>query len=74
MCHYYINHAEKAIVCSETGELIRPHCFAEIALYVSYLQGGKGHKKEVNTLLKRVFKGEKVISDMIMQSQMLHLG
>jgi len=72
MCKYHLNHLERGIVCSDTGEIVRPSCWVDLVPYYSYLVGLKGHKKDANCLLKRVFKGEKVISDMIIASHQLH--
>ena len=63
-----LNLKEKALVNCKTGELIRPSCFDSLAPLYSYLVE-KRREKEAEDLLKRVFKGEKVITKMIERSQ-----
>ena len=67
--HYHLNHEEKAIVKSSTGELVRPNCWIDLSPYYDYLSNKEGRKKEAQTLLRDVFNGEKVISKMIARSQ-----
>lgn len=48
----------------DTGDILRPSCFDDLAALYSYMMGMQ-KRKEADKLLKRVFKGEKVISDMV---------
>jgi hypothetical protein len=67
MCKYVLNTKEKCIV-STKGEIMRPSCIEDvISLHAYYL--GCGEKDEAQHLLKRVFKGEKVITKMIQNMQ-----
>ena len=73
MCKIRINHNEKALINTKTAEIFRPSCFDTMALLHSYyLQ--RGHQEKADELLKRVFKGEKVISDMVEKAQKHHLS
>jgi len=63
-----INLKERALVNCETAEIIRPSCFDDLVPYYSYLVD-RNHKLVANKLLEDVFKGEKVISKMIANSQ-----
>ena len=64
MCRIKINQKEKALVDGKTGEILRPSCFDELSAVHSYLLGFQ-RIKEADDLLKRVFEGEMVISNMI---------
>jgi hypothetical protein len=67
MCKYVLNTKEKCIV-STKGEIMRPSCIDDvIALHAYYL--GCGEKDDAQHLLRRVFKGEKVITKMIQGMQ-----
>ena len=68
MCKIKINHEEKALVNTKTGAIKRPSCFDFLAGYHSYLVG-RGYHDMADDILKRVFKDEKVITDMIEKSQ-----
>jgi hypothetical protein len=68
MCKIKINHKEKALVNCKTAEIIRPTCFDSLAALHSYLCGLK-REDEADEILKKVFRGEKVISDMIEKAQ-----
>lgn len=70
MCHakIKINMKERALVNCKTAELCYPSCFDTLAVYHSYLIG-RGRVEEADELLKKVFKGEKVISKMIENAQ-----
>jgi len=72
MCKYVINVEEKAVIKTTTGELVRPSCFHDLNLYYTYLIS-TGEEKAAGTLLKKVFQGEKVISNMIKNMQEAHL-
>ena len=67
-----INHAEKALVCSKTADIVRPPCFDTLVLYCSYLEQ-RGRAAEAKEELKAVFKGEKRISALIEKAQKHHL-
>lgn len=60
----HINQKEKALVDSETGQLLRPTCFMDLIAYHSYLIGKKKFAA-AQGVLQDVFKGEMVISKMI---------
>jgi len=60
----YIDSKHKALVCSKTGDKVYPSCFNDLIQYHSYLLTSK-HPEEAPKKLKAVFKGEKVVSDMI---------
>lgn len=64
----HLNNKEKALVHSETGEIVRPRCYDDLSAYHSYLVGRK-HYQAAQSMLQEVFKGEKVISKMIAASQ-----
>lgn len=72
MCKIKINREEKGLVNIETSEILRPDCFDTLVLYHAYLLT-KGYQDRADEVLRRVFKGEKVISDMIKQAQELDL-
>ena len=72
MCHIKINHEEKALINTKTAQVLRPSCFDTLVLYHSYLLS-KHDQKHADEILKKVFKGEKVISDMIHQAQIYNL-
>jgi hypothetical protein len=74
MCkvRYLLNDEEKAIVDTHTGKLSRPSCYDTLAPYHCYLYGLKGHKKDAQHLLRDIFNGEQVISNMIRDSQQLN--
>jgi len=72
MCHIKINLEEKALVNTKTAQILRPSCFDTLAVYHAYLIATREHH-EADELLKKVFKGEKVISDMIAKAQLHHL-
>lgn len=59
-----IDTKNKALVELKTGEVVYPSCFDDLIAYHAYLVGGK-HPKQACQALKDVFKGEKVISKMI---------
>ena len=69
MCRIKINTKERALVDTKTAEVLRPNCFDTLAVYHSYLLS-RGQTRDADDLLRRVFKGEKVISDMIEQAQL----
>lgn len=58
-----INLKEKALVNSETGDIVRPTCWDTLIPYHSYLVG-RGHPGPAQSILEKVFDGEKVISKM----------
>lgn len=72
MCVIKINFEERALVHTKTAQILRPSCFDTLVVYHSYLESKK-MGKEADDLLKKVFAGEKVISDMIEQSQKYNL-
>lgn len=63
-----INLKEKALVNSETGDIVRPTCWDSLIPYHSYLMS-KGHPGPAQSMLEKVFTGEKVITKMIELSQ-----
>lgn len=68
MCKIKINMKEKALVHSKTGDILRPSCFDDLVAVHSYLVGFQ-RVKEADKLLKRVFEGEMVITNMIEKAQ-----
>ena len=66
-----INLKERALVDCGTGDIVWPSCWEHLIPYHEYLVQD-GQKSQAKQLLKRVFKGEKVISDMIKSSQDFH--
>jgi hypothetical protein len=72
MCKILINVKEKALIHNKTGVIVRPTCFDTLMAHDSYLRGKK-QCTEADELLLKVFKGEKVISKMIEESQKLNL-
>lgn len=68
----HINTKEKVLVDSETGEIIRPSCYDYLVQYHAYLRS-RNHHSAAQAVLAEVFKGEKVITKMIENSQK-HLG
>ncbi len=69
---FSLDHNDRAIVNNSTHERIHPACFTDLAPYYSYLLGTKGERQSQN-LLRDVFHGEKVISNMIASSHAMHL-
>jgi len=67
MC-IYIDSKNRALVNSKTGESVYPDCFDDLIAYHAYLIASK-HPKQACEKLKDVFKGEKVISEMIMKAR-----
>lgn len=65
---YSLSLNEKAVVKDSTGEKMFPNCFADLAPYYSYVLGSKG-KKQAQQVLRSVFNGEQVISDLIKHAQ-----
>lgn len=63
-----INLKEKALVNSETGDVIRPTCWDSLVPYHAYLVG-RGHPGPAQSMLEKVFAGEKVITKMIELAQ-----
>lgn len=63
-----INLKEKALINCDTAEVLRPHCWDSLIPYHSYLVGRRRFLAAAS-LLEEVFKGEKVISKMIENSQ-----
>lgn len=59
-----INREERALIDSKTGQIVRPSCFDDLVAYHAYLISGKNNKL-ANQVLKDVFAGEKVISNMV---------
>lgn len=72
MCKIKVNHKEKALIDVKTGDIVRPSCFDTLMIHDSYLRSKKNHI-EADSILKKVFKGEKIISDMIADAQKLNL-
>lgn len=72
MCKIKVNYKEKALVDCKTGGIVRPSCFDTLLAHDSYLRGKK-HIEQADAILRKVFKGEKVISDMIEHAQKLNL-
>lgn len=64
MCKYFLNITERGIVKSKTGEIVRPDCIDDLIAYYGYLSS-TGDEKAAHHLLRDVFYGEKVISNMI---------
>jgi hypothetical protein len=60
----HINHYEKALVDSTTGDLVRPSCFDTLVAYHSYLVN-KRNTVTAKRLLQDAFSGKLVISKMI---------
>jgi hypothetical protein len=59
-----IDTKHKALVNSKTNEKVYPACFDDLIQYHAYLLCSK-HPEQAQQKLKAVFKGEKVISDMV---------
>lgn len=73
MCHIKINLEEKALVNTKSGKIVRPSCFDTLAAYHSYLLSSRKYE-EADDILKKVFKGEKVISKMIERAQKVSIS
>lgn len=69
----FLNHKEKAIVDGATGEVYRPACWIDLSAYVGYLEGINQSEK-AQDLLRKVLKGERVITDMHEKAQRVGLG
>lgn len=65
---YHLNLEDRSVEKDGTGEKIFPTCFNDLALYYSYVCGTEG-VAEGQKVLKAVFKGEKVISNLIKFAQ-----
>lgn len=63
MC-IYIDSQNKALINSKSGKSVHPSCWDDLVQYHAYLLTSK-HPEHAQQVLKNVFKGEKVISDMI---------
>ena len=63
-----INIKEKALVDSETGDIVRPTCWDSLIPYYSYLVN-RSHPGPAQSMLEKVFAGEKVITKMIENHQ-----
>lgn len=59
-----IDTKNKTLIDSKTGDTVKPSCFDDLIAYHSYLLTSK-HPKLAHQTLKDVFKGEKVITNMI---------
>lgn len=64
----HVNIKERALVNSETGEIVRPTCWDDLIAYHLYLISRK-HGQAAQSILQEVFRGERVISKMITASQ-----
>lgn len=60
-----LNHKEKALIDAKNGDLVRPACFDALAQYVSYYTGKYKKADKLQAKLKRIFKGELLLVDMI---------
>ena len=60
-----IDPKHKALVDSKTGKSMKPSCFDDLIAYHAYLLGR--HPKQANQMLKDVFGGEKVMSNMVLK-------
>jgi len=58
----------KALVDGSNGDVYRPSCWHDLAAYVAYLESTDEHDK-AQKIMRRVLKGEKVITNMIDASQ-----
>lgn len=63
-----INLKEKALVDTDTGDIVRPNCWDDLIPYVSYVKN-RGHPQLAQSILEEVFKGEKIITKMVTASQ-----
>lgn len=68
MCNIKINFEEKALINIKSGKIVRPSCFDTLTAYHSYLLSRRQYV-EADEILRKVFKGEKVISKMIERAQ-----
>jgi len=59
----HLNVKEKCLVCSITGEILRPECINDLIAYHAYLK--KDDELVAQSILQDVFNGEKVITKMI---------
>jgi hypothetical protein len=68
MCQIKINLEERALVHSKTAQILRPSCFDDLILLHSYYLSAN-EQENADELLKKVFKGEKVITNMVKKIQ-----
>ena len=68
MTPYVLNDETKSIVKEVTGESFVVSCYDDLRQYYAYIVGKSGHI-EGQKMLKNVFKGEKVIQDLIKHAQ-----
>jgi len=71
MNKYFLNTDEKCIINLNTGEIMRPPCIDDLILYHRYLVGS-GENEQAKHLLKDIFHGEQVISNMIAGMHQMH--
>lgn len=65
---YSLNPENKSVVKNDTGEEFFPSCYNDLSQYYSYICGTESNT-EGQKVLKAVFKGEKVISNLIKYAQ-----
>ena len=68
MTNYTLNDDTKTIIKDSTGESFIVSCYDDLKPYYSYIVGKTGHA-EGQKMLKNVFKGEKVMKDLIERTQ-----
>ena len=66
-----IDTKNKMLIESKTGETVSPSCFDDLIQYHAYLCGGK-YPEEAQRALKRVFKGERIMHDMLVHNMTKH--
>lgn len=60
-----LNTKEKILIDSKTGDIVKPSCFDGISQYVSYYKNKYRTDDGVQRHLKKIFKGEMKLADMI---------
>jgi len=66
-----INQKERALINSESGDVVRPSCYLDLLGYHSYLLG-RGLQEQAQQILLSVFEGELVITKMIEKAIIEH--
>ena len=61
-----IDYQHKALINSKSGEKVYPKCFDDLMSYCAYLNSsGKHGEEQAEQRLKDVFKGERVMTELV---------
>lgn len=65
---YMLDDATQAVIKNENGESYHINCYEDLKPYYAYISGKRGHET-AQKMLENVFKGEKVMSELIERTQ-----